>query len=94
LHELFDEIADELLGHVDVIAARHSAWWGGIGNSTHVGLNSRLAEYPEDMFDSMEVVAALADRFSSLATTTREAIEVREQAEDMDTSDLFIDVSQ
>jgi starvation-inducible DNA-binding protein len=95
LHELFDEIAEELLGHADVIAERATALGGeALGTVRMSGSNSRLAEYPEDVFTAMEVVAALAERFASLATTTREAIETAEQAEDMDTSDLFIDVSR
>lgn len=95
LHELFDEIAEELLGYADVIAERATALGGeALGTVRMSGSNSRLAEYPEDVFTAMEVVAALAERFASLATTTREAIETAEQAEDMDTSDLFIDVSR
>lgn len=95
LHELFDEIAEELLVHADVIAERATALGGeALGTVRMSASASRLAEYPEGVFDSMEIVAALADRFASLAATTREAIDAAEQAEDMSTSDLFIDVSR
>lgn len=55
---------------------------------------SRLPEYPENVFDGMEVVAALIERTSRLAKSVREDIEAAEKAEDMGTSDLFIEVSR
>lgn len=95
LHLLFDELAEELLGYVDMIAERATALGGeALGTARMAATASRLPEYPENVFVGMETVSALVDRYSRLAETAREAIATAEKAEDMDTSDLFIEVSR
>jgi starvation-inducible DNA-binding protein len=95
LHELFDEIAEELLEVADVIAERATALGGEARGTVHMAAAaSRLAEFPEGVFEGLEVLSALADRFVDLAASAREAIDAAEEAGDMDTSDLFIEVSR
>ncbi|MGH7455527.1 MAG: ferritin-like domain-containing protein, partial [bacterium] len=55
---------------------------------------SRLPEYPIEVVDSLQSVEALATRYAGLATTMRSAIDTAAQHGDMDTSDLFTEVSR
>jgi len=95
LHELYDEIAARLLAHVDMIAERATAL-GGIAKDTvrMSAQSSRLPEIGADPLGSMESVNMLVERFALQAESTREAADMAEQAEDMDTNDLFIEVSR
>ncbi len=67
LHELFDNLAAELEGYVDLIAERATAL-GGLaqGTARQAAANSRLAEFPTDVTDSMPMVEALAERYAAL----------------------------
>lgn len=64
----------------------------GTREKLHALLNQQLAE-PEAI-DSLPCVDALAARFSGLAATTRAAIDTSAEAGDMDTADLFTEVSR
>jgi hypothetical protein len=55
---------------------------------------ARLPDYPAGGIDSLPSVDALAKRFAALAASTRKAIDSAEQAGDMDTADLFTEVSR
>jgi starvation-inducible DNA-binding protein len=95
LHELFDELAEELLGHIDTMAERATALGGeALGTVRMAAAASRLPEYPRDVFDSMPTVEALVQRYAHLAATTRQAIDTADAAGDMDTADLFTGVSR
>jgi starvation-inducible DNA-binding protein len=56
--------------------------------------STRLSEYPAGGVDSMPSVEALVESYAALAETTRKAIDEADQAEDMDTADLFTEVSR
>jgi len=53
-----------------------------------------LPEYPVDTVDSLPTVEALAMRYGSLAAAMRAAIDTAAQKGDIDTSDLFTEVSR
>jgi starvation-inducible DNA-binding protein len=55
---------------------------------------SRLPEFPRDAVDGRQHVEALTARFSSLAKTSRAAIDAAADFGDVDTSDLFTEVSR
>jgi starvation-inducible DNA-binding protein len=95
LHELFDKLAEELEGYADLIAERATAL-GGLAQGTVrlSAANSRLAEYPSDVTDSMATVEALAERYAALGAGTRQAIEAAHNQGDLDTADLFTEVSR
>lgn len=95
LHELYDELAERLLGHVDLIAERATAL-GGIATGTvrMASQSSRLPEFSEAEVGSMESVKMLVERYALLAESTREAIDLADEANDIDTSDLFTEVSR
>ena len=95
LHELFDKLADEALGYVDLIAERVTAL-GGTAAGT-VGMSaatSRLDEYPLDVSRGLSSIEALVGAYASLAETARVAIETAEHVSDADTADLFTEVSR
>jgi starvation-inducible DNA-binding protein len=95
LHELFDELAAELDGHIDTIAERVTAL-GGTANGTArmAAAASRLPEFPADLIGSRAFVEALADRYGLAANNTRKAIDVADEAGDANTADLFTEVSR
>ncbi len=95
LHELYDDLAETLLGHVDTIAERAVALGGVATGTVRMAAGaSRLKDLPAAALGSLDSVRLLADCYAALARTTREAIDQAEQAEDMDTSDLFVEVSR
>ena len=95
LHELFDELAEQVSGYVDLIAERATALGGtALGTVRMAAEASRLTEYPLDAGGSMQHVEALAVRFAELAATTRSAIESAEEEDDAATADLLTEVSR
>lgn len=95
LHKLYDDLAAELLAYVDLIAERATALGGAAQGTVRMANDStRLTEYPAGGIGSMPSVEALAERFATLAASTREAIDTAEEAQDMDTADLFTEVSR
>ena len=95
LHELFDTLAEDLESPVDDIAERVTAL-GGVARGTArlAARESRLKELPDDDFDGLALVAALADRYAALGASTRAAIQSAADAGDADTSDLFTGISR
>jgi starvation-inducible DNA-binding protein len=95
LHKLFDELADVVEEAVDMIAERATALGGtALGTARMAAAASRLPEYPLDAIDSRQHVEALAERYAHLAKTTRAAIDRADELEDLDTADLFTEVSR
>ena len=95
LHKLYDELAAELLGYVDLIAERATALGGAAQGTVRMAAGAiRLAEYPAGGVDSLPSVDALAKRYAALAKTTRKAIDEADKAKDMDTADLFTEISR
>jgi starvation-inducible DNA-binding protein len=95
LHGLFDDLADQINGYVDLIAERATALGGtALGTVRMAAGASRLSEYPLAAVDSLQHVEALAGRFAALAATTRSAIAAAEELGDADTADLFTEVSR
>jgi starvation-inducible DNA-binding protein len=95
LHELFDQLAGELIGFVDMIAERATAL-GGLAQGTArlAAKASTLRETGADIVADKPVVEALAALFADYAKSTRAAIDKAEQAGDRDTADLFTEVSR
>ncbi|MCI0336065.1 MAG: DNA starvation/stationary phase protection protein Dps [Acidobacteria bacterium] len=95
LHELFDKLAGGLLEHVDDIAERVTTLGGtALGTARMSASSSRLPEYPTDVVGSLESVETLVARYAALAATTRAAIDTADKVGDIDTSDLFTQVSR
>ena len=95
LHKLFDELAEGLEDHIDMIAERATAL-GGVANGTaRMAANaSRLPEYRLGAAEGLEHVRALVERYAEVAKSTRSAIDEADEAGDAGTADMFTDVSR
>jgi len=95
LHELFDELAAEVLAFVDLIAERATILGGtALGTARMAASASTLPEYPDDVVDGPDHVANLVHRYGRYAATTREAIVKTDDLGDPTTADLFTEVSR
>lgn len=95
LHELFDEVAEIAAHDSDLIAERITALGGRAdGTSRIAAAQSKLSEYPLELTNGMEHVAALADRLAAFGKLVREAIDRTTEYGDADTSDLFTEISR
>jgi starvation-inducible DNA-binding protein len=95
LHELFDQLAGELIEYMDLIAERATALGGeALGTVRMAASASRLPEYPQEVFKSLPTVEALVERYANLAATTRAAIDTADSYDDADTADLFTEISR
>lgn len=95
LHLLFDELAGELEGYVDMIAERVTALGGyAMGTARIAAAESILSEYPLDIDNGSDHVVALADRFSVYAKSLRDAIDKTDNLGDADTADLYTEISR
>ncbi|HOK47352.1 MAG TPA: DNA starvation/stationary phase protection protein Dps [Bryobacteraceae bacterium] len=95
LHELFDELAEGVFKFIDLIAERATAL-GGYANGTirMAAADSGLPEYPRDAIDGRQHVEALIERYSKYAASSRKAIDMAQDEDDMATADLFTDVAR
>lgn len=94
VHKLFDELAEELLEHIDLVAERISALGGVAMGTVHMSAqSSRLPEFPGRMVLAMACVEVLAVRYASLAETTRSAINIASERQDETTANLLQDLS-
>jgi starvation-inducible DNA-binding protein len=95
LHELFDEMAGELEEYVDMVAERITALGGtAMGTARIAASGSALPEYPYDAVEGIEHVTALAERFGAYAAHVREAIAQTDRLGDLDTADLYTEISR
>jgi starvation-inducible DNA-binding protein len=95
LHELFDKINEEVEDYVDDIAER-AVQLGGVaeGTARMVAKRSSLAEYPSGAVDGRSHVEALSSALASFGKAARKAIEQANDLDDLDTADLFTEVSR
>ncbi|MBD2232536.1 DNA starvation/stationary phase protection protein Dps [Phormidium tenue] len=95
LHELFDELAGELEGYVDMVAERVTALGGtAMGTARIAASESILPEYPIDAVEGAEHVEALAERFAAYGKHVRAAIDTTDELGDADTADLYTEISR
>jgi starvation-inducible DNA-binding protein len=95
LHELFDEVEEELEEHADDLAERAVALGGtAYGTARTAAKRSRLAEYPLEISGGKEHVAALAAALAAFGKSARAAIDAAAALGDADTADLFTEVSR
>ncbi|MBD1914452.1 MULTISPECIES: DNA starvation/stationary phase protection protein Dps [Cyanophyceae] len=95
LHELFDELAGELEGYVDMVAERVTALGGtAMGTARIAASQSILPEYPIDAVEGAEHVEALAERFAAYGKHVRAAIGTTDELGDADTADLYTEISR
>ena len=95
LHELFDQINTAVEDYVDDIAER-AVQLGGVaeGTARMVAKRTSLAEYPASAGDGRSHVEALSSALAAFGATARKAIDEAGEFGDLDTADLFTEVSR
>ena len=95
LHELLDDITDRLRGHSDMLAERCVILGGQpSGTAQAVSGKSRLDAYSTDIQEQDDHVRAMTERLITFGGHLRDAIPQAEEAGDIDTSDLFTEISR
>lgn len=93
LHLLFDEIAAELSGFVDMLAERVTALGGYATGTVRMAADSSgLPEFPTDTLDGLEMVEALAERMAAFAAHIRRGIDEAADLGDQATADLDTEI--
>ena len=95
LHELFDKINEEVEDYVDDIAER-AVQLGGVaeGTARMVAKRSSLSEYPANRVDGRSHVEVLSSALAAFGTAARKGIDQANELGDLDTADLFTEVSR
>jgi starvation-inducible DNA-binding protein len=95
LHELFDQVATEAEGYMDLIAERATTLGGtALGTIRVAAQNSTLAEYPLEITDGTDHVDALSNALAHFGKNVRANIDEAGELGDQDTADLFTEVSR
>lgn len=95
LHELFDKINEEVENYVDDIAER-AVQLGGVaeGTARMAAKRSSLAEYSASAVDGRSHVEALSSALAAFGKSARNAITEANDLGDLDTADLFTEISR
>jgi starvation-inducible DNA-binding protein len=95
LHELFDKINEGVEDYVDGLAER-AVQLGGVaeGTARAVAKRSSLPEYPAKAVDGRGHVEALSSALAAFGAAARRAIDQANDLGDLDSADLFTEVSR
>ena len=95
LHEMFDSMVGQVLGHADLMAERAVQLGGqAYGTLQATAAASKLPAYPLEAQAAVDHLTALAERLAILAANVRTAIDTSDRLGDKDTADLFTEVSR
>jgi len=90
VHEMLDPMRASIDNHADVIAERVAQLDGiALGTSQVVAKATSLEAYPTDIRKIADHLAALADRYATLANQVREDIDTTDEAGDATTADIL-----
>lgn len=95
LHELFDNVVEQVAGYADLLAER-IVQLGGVaeGAVRVVAQRTELEEYPSSIAAGAEHVAALAAALAAFGARVRQAIGLTQDLGDADTADILTEVSR
>jgi starvation-inducible DNA-binding protein len=95
LHKLFDEIAGDVAGYVDLLAER-AVQLGGVaeGGARIAASRSQLPPYPMEGSGWRHHVEALSAALAIFGELVRQAIEETARLGDAGTADLFTEISR
>ncbi len=95
LHNLFDEVHEEVSEYVDLIAER-AAQLGGRAEGTvrAAARRSGLEEYPHDFVSECDHVDAVSSALAAFGRSVRKAIHQIEELEDVNTADVLTQISR
>jgi starvation-inducible DNA-binding protein len=95
LHELFDDVAERVEEHCDLVAERVVTLGGTAeGTTRQAASRSAVPEYDLSTVDGPQHVRALARQVAAVAASVRQAIQASADAGDPTTADLFTEVSR
>ena len=95
LHELFDQVATNVEGYVDMIAERVTTLGGTAMGTVRVAAEkSTLAQYPLEITDGADHVDALSTALADFGKKVRKNIDDSDELGDMDTADIFTEISR
>jgi starvation-inducible DNA-binding protein len=95
LHELFDEINEDVEEYIDFIAER-AVQLGGVADGTarSVAKRSTLPEYAAKATTGTAHVDALSTALAAFGKLARQAIDKSSELKDADTADVFTEISR
>jgi starvation-inducible DNA-binding protein len=83
------------LEFIDLIAERITTLGGyAMGTARIAAQQSELPEYPFEAVNGIEHITALADRLAIYAKSLRQNIDRTDSLGDMDTNDLYVEISR
>ena len=95
LHELFDQVATNVEGYVDIIAERVTTLGGtAMGTVRVAAQKSTLQQYPLEITDGADHVDALSTALADFGKKVRANIDEADELGDMDTADIFTEISR
>ena len=95
IHELFDKVADVVEEYSDKIAERAGTLGGTADGTVQIAAGrSFLERYQLGVADEKAHIAAVTAALASFGESARNAIDESDQFGDIDTSDLFTEVSR
>ncbi len=95
LHELFDEVASGIEEYSDTLAERVTILGGTAEGTVRVSAEkSTLSQYPMEISDGRDHVDALTTALADFGKKVRGNIDDADEAGDMNTADLFTEVSR
>ena len=95
LHVLFDKMADTVFPFGDMIAERATALGGtALGTVRMAAGATELPEFPDDVFDGESMLKIVVERWAQFAASCRASISQAEASNDMDTADMFTEISR
>ena len=95
VHLMLDGFRTELDDLNDKMAERITAIGGtAFGTTQAIDKTTSLAPYPTDIYAIADHLAALIDRYATVANSVREGIDETDEAGDADTSDLLTEASR
>ncbi|MEZ5345509.1 MAG: DNA starvation/stationary phase protection protein Dps [Pyrinomonadaceae bacterium] len=95
LHELFDQVAASVEDYTDTIAERVTILGGTAEGTVRVSAEkSSLSQYPMEISEGRDHVEALSTALADFGKKVRANIDEADEAGDMNTADLFTEVSR
>jgi starvation-inducible DNA-binding protein len=95
IHEMLDGVCTQIDDDVDTMAERVAQLGGtALGTTQVVARSTTLPPYPTDIYTISGHLAALIDRYGTVANAVRKAIDTADEAGDANTADIFTEASR
>jgi starvation-inducible DNA-binding protein len=95
LHELFDEVNEDVEDYIDLIAERAVQIGGTVeGTARNAAKRSTLPEYPSGITSGHDHVEALSSALAAFGRLARSGIDAADKLDDKDTADVFTEISR